>query len=208
MYRKPGLIPAARNRVLLALSLIAQPGPRFLWFWIRLRRSVRGWLSTRDAQLLYELARSGPRRGSIVEIGSAFGLSTIVLARGLRDGKRDGVVWTMDTHTFYESEAQLRSNIKNSGLGERIRAQTVSSVDAATVDAGLEIRMLYIDGLHTYEGVKADIENWLPRVVPGGVVVFDDYYDERPAIGVRRAVDEMLAGREIHSQDHLIWLRV
>jgi hypothetical protein len=154
---KPETTPSIVKRLRLAMSLLRHPGPRFLWFWLRLRSSVRGWLSTRDAQLLYELARSGPRRGSIVEIGSAYGLSAIVLARGLRDGKRDGAVWTMDTHSFYDSEGQLLTNIERSGLRSRIRAQTVSSTDAAVLDPELEIRLLYIDGLHTYEGVKADI---------------------------------------------------
>jgi hypothetical protein len=41
--------------------------------------------------------------------------------------------------------------------------------------------------------VKADIDNWVPRLAPGGIVVFDDYYNSNDGVGVRRAVDELLA---------------
>ena len=55
------------------------------------------------------------------------------------------------------------------------------------------IRLLFIDGLHTYEAVAADIRDWAPRVVPGGIIVFDDYMNPDPTFGVKRAVDEMVA---------------
>lgn len=59
------------------------------------------------------------------------------------------------------------------------------------------VALLLIDGAHFYEGVRADILNWTPKVAVGGIVVFHDYtrdYTTAPwTAGVRRAVDEWRA---------------
>ncbi len=66
------------------------------------------------------------------------------------------------------------------------------SVEAAD---GLEpLDWAYIDGDHTYEAVRADLEAYYPLVKPGGVLAGDDYgmvgwWED----GVRRAVDEFAA---------------
>ena len=61
------------------------------------------------------------------------------------------------------------------------------------------IHLLFIDGDHRYATVKADIANWTPKIVPGGVVAFHDYAPSQKHLikwkleGVRRAVDEWAA---------------
>lgn len=69
------------------------------------------------------------------------------------------------------------------------------------------VDMVFIDGDHSYEGCKGDIEAWLPNIKPGGILAVHDYkkatltYDEdtcphpRPWPGVDRAVDELLVGK-------------
>lgn len=51
--------------------------------------------------------------------------------------------------------------------------------------------MIYIDGLHTYDGVKADMEMYINLVKPGGWLCGHDY-GSRNHPGVKIAVDEML----------------
>lgn len=51
-----------------------------------------------------------------------------------------------------------------------------------------KISVLFIDGNHSYDGCKADIEAWLPHMKKGGVVLFHDYDITSP--GVIKAVDE------------------
>lgn len=41
-----------------------------------------------------------------------------------------------------------------------------------------EVDFLFIDGDHSYEGVKADWENFSPLVKPGGLIAFHDIVDE------------------------------
>ena len=53
-----------------------------------------------------------------------------------------------------------------------------------------KIDFAFIDGLHTYEGVVADIAAYYPRMARGGVLMFNDYGFWT---GVTRAVDEFVA---------------
>ncbi|CAG0996607.1 hypothetical protein ARNL5_03687 [Anaerolineae bacterium] len=53
------------------------------------------------------------------------------------------------------------------------------------------VDLVYIDGDHEYEGVRSDFLNVLTRLKPGGLVIFDDYYEDFP--GVMRLVDEATA---------------
>lgn len=59
------------------------------------------------------------------------------------------------------------------------------------------IHILFIDGDHHYESVRADTMGWTPKVVSGGTVIFHDYNPARndlyrmPSLaGVKKAVDE------------------
>ena len=49
--------------------------------------------------------------------------------------------------------------------------------------AGRPIEFLFIDGDHTYEGVKTDFEMYSPLVRPGGVVAFHDIVQHRSETG-------------------------
>jgi len=59
--------------------------------------------------------------------------------------------------------------------------------------ASTMIDFLYIDGDHSYEGVKADYELYRPLVAPGGIIGFHDYCEHPKEIGceVRRLCDEL-----------------
>jgi predicted O-methyltransferase YrrM len=60
-------------------------------------------------------------------------------------------------------------------LSKYVRALPGTSVSAArNWDLNLPIGLLFIDGAHDYESVRADFEFWSPLVVCGGLVIFDD----------------------------------
>ena len=56
----------------------------------------------------------------------------------------------------------------------------------------MKLRLAFIDGDHTYEAVCRDIENALPRLVPGGWLCFDDAFSNYE--GVDRAIRERVIG--------------
>jgi predicted O-methyltransferase YrrM len=63
-------------------------------------------------------------------------------------------------------------------------AEAASKVLAATAGA----RLIFIDGMHSYEAVSEDLRNYADLLVPGGLLVFDDYSPTFP--GDVRAVLE------------------
>jgi hypothetical protein len=67
-------------------------------------QSIPGWLSARERQMLYALARWLP--GDVVEIGSWCGLSTTAIARGVQES-RDGTR-RFQTYDLALSEASFR----------------------------------------------------------------------------------------------------
>ena len=52
-----------------------------------------------------------------------------------------------------------------------------------------KIDLLFIDGDHSYERVKTDVQSWLPKLKDGGIIVFHDY---SWAEGVKKVVDEYI----------------
>ncbi len=53
---------------------------------------------------------------------------------------------------------------------------------------GFKVDVLFIDGDHTYEGCKADIDNWYPQMAKHGVMLFHDADASSP--GVVQAIEE------------------
>lgn len=153
------------------------------------RASVRGSCLLPEGLVLFWCASRYPRTGPILEVGSAFGLSTILLASA------GGELVSVDPHTGEgctqpeDSHDEFRRNLERFGLAGRVAVHRMTSREAARRYEGPALGLVYVDGLHTYEGVRRDIADWLPFVEPGGLVVFDDYANpDWP--GVARAVDE------------------
>ena len=159
------------------------------WFarvWPRLQ-----WDHRPTARRLYELAARGPGEGCIVEIGSFIGNSTIYLAAAGRDR-----VHAVDPHsedsmrqvpgTSGTSETFL-ANLERFGVRNRVEYHRMPSVEAAAAWHGGPIRLLFVDGLHTYDAVTADCGAWAPHLAAEHVVLFDDYL--WPEVG--RAVTDL-----------------
>lgn len=60
-------------------------------------------------------------------------------------------------------------------------------------DPTVRFCLVHLD-VNLYESYKECLEFFYPRVVPGGIILFDEYNDP-PWPGCNRAVDEFLAGR-------------
>ena len=105
-------------------------------------------------------------------------------------GKMEGGQVSMDA--MYDEVAARFSAEVESGQVEILRQR---STDAAAALPDESLDWVYIDGDHSYEGVKADLEAYFRTVKPGGLMAGDDYghvgswFED----GVTRAVDEFAA---------------
>jgi predicted O-methyltransferase YrrM len=135
---------------------------------------VKGWLSDEEAETLYTLAKSCTGRGSIVEIGSHQGRSTICLAMGAKASGYPVRVHAIDPRSGRLLEA-YRDNIARAGVDDAITTHCLTSAAAAEViPADEPIELLFIDGKHTLGMVTLDFDLWEPRLVDGGYLIMHD----------------------------------
>ena len=97
-----------------------------------------------------------------------------------------------------ESQAERRARFmrvlaKHSG---RVHLIEKDSVEAAAEVADGCLDLVFIDADHSYEGCKADIIAWRPKLKPGGWLMGHDYCPQSFP-GVVQAVDELVPGAKI-----------
>lgn len=89
--------------------------------------------------------------------------------------------------------------------GSRAKILRKDSVEAAKDIPDGSLDFVFIDADHSYEGCKADIEAWLPKVKPGGFISGHDYENTAfPKFGVKRAVDERF--QEVTLGQNFTWM--
>lgn len=163
---------------------------------------------------LFQLASEAPPNAQVVEVGSWMGASTCFLAAGIKGGTAkvyavdnfrglsmcgEDVAWYQRHFSRLGTATTLdifRSNFAALGLSARAEPVVSDSLTAAKSMASLRgtIDLIFIDGDHSYEGCRGDIEAWLPCLRPGGVAAFHDFGSR--ASGVTQAIFETIkAGR-------------
>ncbi len=135
---------------------------------------------------------------TMIEIGSFIGESTIIFAKHFKHVTAiDPFLpnYDMDDPTcnsgfnFEDVYQEFKNTIEEEKT--KVTIHRMTSNDAVKVLKD-KYDFIYIDGLHTYEGVKDDIINYKPLVKEGGVIGGHDYGTPIKHLqGVTKAVDEM-----------------
>lgn len=178
----------------------------------KIQEEVEGMMQKKELIFLYEKALKC-ERGAIVEIGSAKGLSTIVMASASKAGK-GAKVYSVDPHngggatpdpTWWNMEdpgtpearyyinqgvsfQDFWNNVKKFGLEDIVIPIVNYSELAVKKYKGDPVELLFIDGDHRFNYVRLDLELWSPFMIPGSTVLMHD--STYP--GVRRAIEKVL----------------
>ena len=142
-------------------------------------------LQEHELCFLYALAGMAPR-GVAVELGVYKGGSLSVWC-GARES--DDLVYAVDTWAapkWSAAESAYYAQITQHGL--EVTTLKVNSWDAADLIPD-DIAFLFIDSTHNHTGFPLDFDAWMPKIMPGGVVVFHDYGSWKPDIVVQDIVD-------------------
>ena len=114
-----------------------------------------------EAAYLYRLVRTldSPKAA---EIGRFKGGTTFLLAAA----GAEVVSIDIDEAGQAEYAPALRRALEHFGLGDRVTLEVADSTTYPVEDRSLDVVLL--DGAYTYDGMKADVEHWLPSLVRGG----------------------------------------
>ena len=150
---------------------------------LKLAHGVPGFLGDDEARFLAMLAACTPADGLLVEIGSFKGKSTVLLGSvaahcGL------GRIVAIDPHTSpsptdpglppgASSFEEFRVALRSKNLEEQVEVHRTFSREVAK-GWNRSIRLLWIDGEHTYKGAKEDFDLFSPFLTNGAVVALHD----------------------------------
>jgi predicted O-methyltransferase YrrM len=154
-------------------------------------KNIDGWLEEMEGCALYAIAKFGPAKGAIVEIGSFKGKSTVWIAQGSKSRNREKV-YSIDPHTgsvenkpghkfasHMPPEGTTKfvflRNLKKYGVYDWVVPIIKKSEDAVK-NWNKPIRFLFIDGDHRYKYVRNDFLEWSRYLVKGAIIAFHDYY--------------------------------
>lgn len=136
----------------------------------------------------------------IVELGTHKGNSLFSFAQAIKDFNLDTELhaidaWQGDEHSGYYGEEVYQTFLKIAGkyYGDikltphrKFFDEAIDKFDDNSID------ILHIDGLHTYEAVKHDFENWIPKVKQeSGIIILHDVLEKTGDFGVYKLWEEI-----------------
>jgi MMP 1-O-methyltransferase len=165
------------------LSHVPPDFPETLESATQLALKTPGFLGENEIRFLGILAACTSAKGAIVEIGSFKGKSTVLLAT-IAKKYGLGPVVAIDPHqglSYLGPEAPQQSptfdeflgSVRAAGLDAHVEVQRAYSRDVAKTWSR-PIRLLWIDGDHSYKGCKEDFDLFSPFLADGAVVAFHD----------------------------------
>ena len=157
--------------------------------------NVKGFLNDKEAKKLQELFLNVHHLGSVLEIGTYCGKSTLNFA--LIAKEIDGLIYTVDHHTGSEEHQlgeeyhdedlydkrlekfntlpEFLKNLRSSNFGKYI-IPVLSKSSEASRTFSETISLLFIDGGHSHEAALSDYNSWKEKICSGGLLVIHDVF--------------------------------
>ena len=149
------------------------------------------------------------RPRSVVELGTHYGVSycafcQAIKALGLEARAYAVDTWQGDTHSgFYEADVLADLRRHHDPLYSSFSRLLQATFDeAAGHFADRSIDLLHIDGFHTYDAVRHDFTNWLPKLSDRAVVLLHDVNVREKDFGVWAFWEEIKARHPSFAFEH------
>jgi len=124
---------------------------------------------------------------------------------GVEIGARDGfnlqyILETLNIKKLYAVDIVCNFKLDHNldAFGDKVEFIKAFSKDAAQHIPD-DLDFVYIDGDHTYQGVKDDIKTYFPKIKPGGVIGGHDYTIQH--YGLVKAVSEFLMELKLEKEE-------
>jgi len=165
-------------------------------------KNVRGATPDEIGMALADFASAVPADQEIVELGVFQGRTALIMAWGASQGNRAHVTavdpWELEGNVYDPPFTEKGSGdwarywVRDLGYADRIDLVQGFSQDVGADWSGPPVGLLFVDGDHTKEGARRDIETWADHLAPGAVIAVDDYgHPDWPGVG--DALDELVA---------------
>ena len=176
---------------------------------------TRGLASSKARDLITKRCLQALNNNYVVELGAFKGAVSTRLATVCKLNNKKPVI-CVDTWEGAEQEEQKKLEgyvgksasqslaefvdyIEKCGLKEWvIPIPTTTRKAAGIIDC--DIDYLFVDACYYYENVLEDVLSWVPRIVPGGIVTFDDFGCWGGSKGPEGAVRELILNNPKHFQ--------
>lgn len=167
---------------------------------------LKGGITAEEGALLYRYA-ADTKDGCIVEVGSFRGKSAVALALGVRsqEASTRPPIYCIEPHRPFTGFYAGEFGPQDRGVFYEVMCRTGAFAEVALINLSSEqvaplwqepVSLAFIDGDHSYEGVRRDFECWEPHLLTGGMLAFDDATD--PTCGPYQLVREIVdSGRFI-----------
>lgn len=154
---------------------------------------IVGWFTwPRFYKMMIDKLPSGSK---VVEVGTYEGKSFAYFMVEMTNAGKEFEVWGVDSFTFTgENGKSILENFLRhlEPFFGKFDTLIANSWDAASHFEDKSLDFVFLDADHVYESISKDIEAWLPKIKPGGILAGHDYVPIHP--GVIQAVDENFPG--------------
>ena len=168
---------------------------------LEVARAAKGFMPDDEGLALHAAGLEAGRLGPLLEVGTYCGKSAVYLGAAARTAGT--VLFTVDHHRGSEENQAgwehhdvevvdpdtgrmdtlpfFRRTIERAGLEDVVVAVVGHSVPVARAWR-TPVGLVFVDGGHAQDVARADYEGWARHIVPGGLLVFHDVFED-PAEG-------------------------
>lgn len=163
-------------------------------------QNIEGWFSY---EYVYkDIVKQADDNSLFVEIGSYKGKSAAFMAVEIANSGKKIKFECIDPMQLMGAYLNMPQNEKDGYSSEEFhkrlesvkdyyKLHQMTSDEACKLYEDRSIDFLLIDGDHSYEGVKKDLMNFIPKMRSGGLIAGDDAYDPQIMKAVREVASHL-----------------